>query len=95
MSAIADQASINLLNIAEENINIYRVQNNISFNTPVEFFGRLVDTNLEIFKSNLIIGSIPKERADEFAINTNITIEGDYRDKKFSIPDNSLSIFSL
>ena len=95
VSAIADQASINLLNIAEENINIYRVQNNISFNTPVEFFGRLVDTNLEIFKSNLIIGSIPKERADEFAINTNITIEGDYRDKKFSIPDNSLSIFSL
>jgi hypothetical protein len=40
------------------------------------------------------IGSIPKERAYEFAVNNNVTIQGHYRSREFLIPSNTLSIFS-
>jgi len=90
ISAIADQANISLLETAKQNITIFRTDNNISVDTPIRFKGILVDTGLNI----QTIGIIPKERADDFAIDNNITIEGDYRGLPFLIPDNSLSIFS-
>ena len=40
------------------------------------------------------VGSIPKERAHEFAIDNNVTIRGHYRNREFLIPSNTLSIFS-
>lgn len=40
------------------------------------------------------VGSIPKERAHEFAIDNNVTIQGHYRSREFLIPINTLSIFS-
>ena len=43
---------------------------------------------------SLDIGSIPKERAYDFAVNNNVTIRGHYRNREFLIPSNTLSIFS-
>jgi hypothetical protein len=40
------------------------------------------------------IGSIPKERAYDFAVDNNVTIHGHYRNREFLIPSNTLSIFS-
>ncbi len=40
------------------------------------------------------IGSIPKERAYDFAVDNNVTIRGHYRNREFLIPSNTLSIFS-
>jgi hypothetical protein len=90
ISAIADQKSLSLLDSAEQNINIFRIDNNISADTVIKFQGILVDDGLDI----QTIGTIPKERADDFAIDNNIIIDGNYRGLPFSIPDNSLSIFS-
>ena len=95
ISAIADQSVINLLNIAKQNIDIFRQDNNLDKTTITNFQGKLVSNGLEIFFGNNIIGVIPTERADEFAVENKITITGDYRGKPFVIPDNSLSIFSL
>ena len=95
ISAIADQVDINLLDIAKENINIFRLDNNLNSDSIINFQGKLVSNGLEIFIGNNIIGVIPTERGDSFAVENNITITGDYRGKPFIIPDNSMSIFSL